>query len=123
MKPDIRNRDDLKSIMSRFYEKLLADESISYLFTEVAQIHLDEHLEELADFWDQMLFDNYGYEKNVMQIHRSLHEKSPLEESHFQTWMKYFHESIDENYQGDVAQNMKDRAYSIAYLMRTKFVK
>ncbi len=123
MKPDVRNSADIHEIMKNFYSKLLRDDSVSYLFTDVAKIQLDEHLDELVAFWDQILFSNYGYEKNVMNIHRDIHEKSQFTEEHFKTWMQYFYESIDEKHEGEIAQNMKDRAYSIAYLMRTKFLK
>ena len=50
---DIASREDILLIMTQFYDKLLKDESISYLFTEVAQVHLEEHFPVLVDFWDR----------------------------------------------------------------------
>ena len=40
MKRDIESREDLLQLMKLFYDKLLHDESISYLFTDVAKIDL-----------------------------------------------------------------------------------
>ena len=54
---DIQTREDLHLLMSEFYKKLLADDKISFIFTEVAQIDLEPHLWELVDFWEQILFD------------------------------------------------------------------
>ena len=39
-KKDIENRKDLMQIVRLFYDKLLADDTINYLFTEVAKIDL-----------------------------------------------------------------------------------
>ncbi len=123
MKQDIQNAEDLYQIVSSLYNKLLSDEQISPLFDEVVEHGLEEHLRNLVAFWDQMLFGNFGYEKNVMQVHQEKHSKMPFTEEHFNTWLQHFNDSVAEGYEGEVAQNMKDRAYSIAYLMKTKILK
>ena len=43
MEKDIENRDDLLKLMKIFYEKLLSEPSISYLFTDIARIDLSQH--------------------------------------------------------------------------------
>jgi len=58
MKKDISNRDDLLKLLTLFYNKLLADKSISYLFTDIAKIDLSHHLDILVNFWDSVLFQN-----------------------------------------------------------------
>ncbi|GEM_PF-2383484 len=55
-KEDIINREYILLIMRSFYDKLLADSSISHLFTEIAQVDLEDHFPRLVDFWDSMLF-------------------------------------------------------------------
>jgi hemoglobin len=76
--------------------KLLGDDSISYLFTDIAKIDLPHHLDILVNFWDSVLFQNDVYRKNAMQPHLILHQQSPLQKHHFETWLKYFNESVDE---------------------------
>jgi hemoglobin len=105
-----------------FYEKLFADADIAYLFTEVANIQLDTHLPQLCDFWESILFDKNDYAKNVMTLHMDLHKKSPLNAKHFETWIRHLFETIDEQYEGALAQKMKDRANGIAYIMKTKVI-
>lgn len=117
---DIQSREDLHLIVSVFYHKLLSDDKISFIFTEIAQIDLEPHLWELVDFWEQMLFDKGDYRKNVMQLHLDLNQKIKLTEEHFAIWLNYFNASIDENYKGQVAENMKTRALSIATVMKIK---
>jgi hemoglobin len=120
MKKDIESRKDLFFLVGRFYEKLLQDPSISYLFTEVAKINLEHHLPVLVDFWDSILFQSDTYRKNAMQPHMDLHAKSPLLPRHFETWLRYFKESVDENFEGKTAFLAKERATSIATVMKIK---
>jgi hemoglobin len=117
---DIQSREDLHLLMSEFYVKLLADGKINYLFTNVAKIDLKPHLWELVDFWEQMLFDRGNYRKNVLQLHTDLNQKSKLSGAHFDIWLNYFNLTIDENFAGQIAENMKTRALSIATVMKIK---
>ena len=120
MKPDIRNREDLLLLVTSFYNKLLADNSINYLFTEVAKIELPHHLEILVDFWDSVLFQNDTYRKNAMLPHMVLHQKSSLQKHHFETWLNYFNKTVDELFIGEKAFVAKERALSIATVMQIK---
>ena len=120
MKKDIANREDILKLLTHFYDKLLADPSISYLFTDVAKIDLNHHMETLVNFWDSILFQSDTYRKNAMQPHMVLHQKSPLEKHHFETWLAYFNETVDEFFEGDKAHLAKERAVSIATVMQIK---
>ena len=117
---DIQTREDLYLLMSEFYKKLLADDKINFIFTEVAKIDLEPHLWDLVDFWEQMLFDTGSYRKNVLQIHLDVNQKIKLSEEHFAIWLNYFSTTIDENFTGQIAENMKTRALSIATVMKIK---
>lgn len=121
-KKDIANREDLLLLMQEFYKKLLADESINYLFTDIAKIDLDHHLPVLVDFWDSILFQSNTYQKNAMQPHIALHQKSPLQKHHFETWLGYFKASVDELFSGDNSFIIKERATSIATVMQIKTI-
>ncbi len=120
MKNDIQNRADLLQLVTRFYEKLLGDDRISYLFTDVANIDLAHHLPVLVDFWDNVLFQSDTYRKNAMQPHLHLHQLSPLTKEHFNTWLRYFRETVDELFEGEKAFQAKERATSIATVMQIK---
>jgi hemoglobin len=119
-KKDIENRDDLLLLMQAFYKKLLSDNSINYLFTDVAKINIEHHFTVLVDFWDSILFQSGTYQKNAMQPHIALHQKSPLQKHHFETWLRYFKETVDELFAGDNAFVIKERAVSIATVMQIK---
>ncbi|MBK6936256.1 MAG: group III truncated hemoglobin [Chitinophagaceae bacterium] len=120
MARDIENRNDLLLLVTKFYEKLLGDDNINFIFTDVAQIDLKHHLPVLVDFWDAILFQSDTYRKNAMQPHLDLHMKSPLQKHHFEIWLRYFKESVDENFEGEIAFLAKERATSIATVMQIK---
>lgn len=122
LKKDIENRDDLLLLVQEFYKKLLADPSISYLFTEVAKIDLEHHFPVLVDFWDTILFQSGTYQKNAMQPHLLLHQKSPLEKHHFETWLRYFKETVDALFEGEIAFMAKEKAQSIATVIQIKTI-
>ncbi len=120
MKRDITNREDLLLLVTRFYDRLLSDPSISYIFTDVAKIDLAHHLPVLVDFWDSVLFQSDTYRKNAMQPHLDLHHRSPFSAHHFETWLRSFNETVDELFEGDTAFIAKERARSIATVMQIK---
>jgi len=122
MKKDISSREDLFLLIKNFYDKLLSDKTISYLFTDIAKINLDHHLPILVDFWDSVLFQSDTYRKNAMQPHLILNQKSPLEKHHFETWLMHFNNTVDELFEGEKAFLAKERAQSIATVMQIKLI-
>ncbi|MFP9099686.1 group III truncated hemoglobin [Flavobacterium sp. RHBU_24] len=118
---DILNRRDLEILLRSFYGKLLKDPAISYIFTDVAKINLEEHLPHLVDFWEQMLFHTGGYRKNVMQLHLDLNAKEHLTEKHFEIWLSTFNTTVDGLFVGENAENAKTRGLSVATIMKIKF--
>ena len=118
---DINNRIDIDIILRSFYQKLLLDKRIAYIFTDVAKIDLEKHLPIIGDFWEMVLFHTGNYQKNVLRIHQDLNQQSPLTKEHFQIWLYNFNLTIDELYQGDNATIAKQRAQSVATVMQIKF--
>ena len=117
---DIETRKDLELLMAAFYEKLLHDDAINYIFTDVAKINLPEHLPHLVDFWEQNILNSGSYGKNVMKIHLDLNDKIPFTPEHFQTWLSHLNKAIDASFSGENSEKMKTRALSIATIMQIK---
>ncbi|HLF50807.1 group III truncated hemoglobin [Flavobacterium sp.] len=120
---DLSTRNDLEVLMNSFYQKLLQDASINYIFTEIAQINLEKHLPILVDFWQQTLFNIGGYKNNVLQIHLDLNAKISFSEEHFETWLNHFNQTVNELFIGENAEKIKTRALSIATVMKIKMAK
>jgi len=117
---DIQSRNDLEYIIQQFYKKALNDPIIGFIFTDIAQINLEEHLPIIADFWEMSLFHKGSYKRNTLQKHLNLHEKYPLQSIHFQTWVRLFQETVAQSFQGEMAERAKQRAQSIAQIIQMK---
>lgn len=122
MKKDIENQADLYFLVDEFYKKLLADKSISYIFTEVVKIKIEEHLPILVTFWSQAILGTGGYFNNLTQIHLDIHAKEKLTPELFTIWLNYFYNTVDENFIGEKAEKIKTQALNIATVMQIKLV-
>jgi hemoglobin len=120
MKEDIRNRKDIEELVTRFYDKVKPNPVIGFIFTSVANIHWEEHIPVIVDFWETVLLDNPVYKKNAMEPHFALNAKQPLEMIHFTEWLALFTSTVDELFEGKAAELAKTRARSIAAIMQIK---
>ncbi len=117
---DISNRKDIILLSEKFYQKLLSNPNINFIFTDVAKINLESHLPKIINFWCLSMFGEPGYDTNVMHVHLELNEKFPLQPEHFKIWLDTFFETVDENFSGINADSIKTRALSVATIMQLK---
>ncbi|MFN8338410.1 MAG: group III truncated hemoglobin [Saprospiraceae bacterium] len=116
---DISQRTDLIKIVDHFYEKVRKDEVLSRMFLHV---NWNTHLPLMYDFWDNVMFHTGNYTGNPMAKHYTSHQKNPMNESHFSRWLLLFGKSVDELFEGVNADILKERANSIATIMRLKIL-
>jgi hemoglobin len=121
MKSDISTSADIHTLINSFYEKVKADETIGYIFNDVANVHWEQHLPKMYAFWEFLLLGKDTYAGNPMEVHQRLHQKTPLKEIHFDQWLKLFHETVDEHFAGQVAEDAKSRSKLIALTWKPKF--
>ncbi len=120
MKKDITNRKDIQLLVDTFYTKVKGDPVIGFFFTEVIQLKWDVHIPIMYDFWDTILFGNMGYKGNPVLKHVELHQKEPLDQKHFDRWLALFTETLDELFEGKIAELAKSKASTMAQLMMYK---
>ena len=118
---DISNREDIHFIITKFYEKLVTDtEMLPFFDAILKQNHLDDHINVIADFWNDILFYTTSYQNNVLQKHLSFDDKVTFKKAHFEKWLHYLTKTVQDFFKGQNAQNMLDRANSIAQVMQVK---
>lgn len=120
MKAAIKNRDDIEKLVNAFYDKIKTDDKIGYFFTDIAKVNWEDHLAKMYDFWDNILFYNGNYTGNPIVKHKELHQKSKMNEVHFQHWNALFNKTVDELFAGEKAEEVKKRAANIAMAMMYK---
>ena len=87
MKPDLTNRADIQLLITTFYEKVKREETIAYIFADVAKVDWESHLPVMYDFWETMLFHTGSYRRNAMKAHMDLNQKTPLKQVNFDKWL------------------------------------
>lgn len=120
MKTDIRDRADIQLLVDTFYNKVQQDDTIGYLFNDVAKVNWAHHLPRMYEFWEQVIFQTGNFKGNPMRAHVNLHHQSPLNKDHFARWQQLFLETVTELFEGDNAELARQRAKSIATIMQMK---
>ena len=119
---DIKDREDIQYLVQTFYDTALADPLIGPVF-KAANFDLEEHLPVMVSFWETILFDVITYSGNPMLKHLELNRSVPLNPVHFERWMKIWEETINDKFEGPLAQKAIARARSIAQLMEYKILR
>jgi hemoglobin len=122
MKKDLEQRADIELLITRFYDKVIADDVIGYIFNDIAKVNWPKHLPVMFDFWENVLFFTGKYEGNPMTVHQHLHRVVPLTKAHFDRWYQLFSQTVDELFEGNNAILAKQRALSIATIMQLKII-
>lgn len=123
MKKDILNRKDIEKLVNVFYEKVKQDKIISHFFSDVVKVDWEQHLPIMYRFWENLLFYTGNYNGNPMQQHLAIHSKHPFTIKDFTQWTILFNETVDELFEGENAELIKQRAQSISTIMQIKMFK
>jgi hemoglobin len=113
---DIGTKDDVKLMVDTFYGKVNSDTLLSSVFNDHSKVNWDTHLPKMYDFWNTLLFADGNYKGSPFEKHIGL----PVDRQHFKHWMEIFCQNIDEHFIGEVAEQTKLRAKSIAWTFESK---
>jgi hemoglobin len=113
LKADIHNSDDVKLMVTTFYNNLLLNEEIKPLFDG---IDFEHHMPRMIAFWEFVLLDKEGYTTNVFDKHVHL----PLSANHFSIWLSVFEKTVNSLFEGENAQKAIFRAKTIAFSFESK---
>lgn len=111
---DITSEADIRQLVDIFYGKVRQDEVLSPVFEPVIGDSWEHHLGHMTDFWSTLLLYTKKFSSDPLTKHLPL----VLTKAHFDRWLLLFHGTVDELFQGEIAENAKKRAYSIARIMK-----
>lgn len=111
---DINNEADIRNLVNTFYGKVRQDELLAPVFETVIGDQWDHHLERMTDFWSTLLLYTKKFSDDPLTKHLPL----ALIKDHFDRWLLLFQGTVDDLFQGQIAENAKKRAYSIARIMK-----
>ncbi|MGA8855332.1 MAG: group III truncated hemoglobin [Christiangramia sp.] len=111
MKGDLKERADIHKLVVKFYGKVRENEEIGYFFNNTIQ-DWEKHLEKITDFWESNLFFTGSFRGNPAIAHvkvDSAHNNT-ITEYHFGIWLNLWFQTIDELFEGEMAQRLKNNA-------------
>ena len=95
-KNDIKNEDDVSTLVHTFYAKVRADELLGPIFEPIIKDNWAPHLKRMVDFWSTILLYTHKYKDDPMPKHMQL----PVEQRHFDRWLFLFSETLDTLFAG-----------------------
>jgi len=112
---DIKNREDIKLLVTTFYSKVRESKEIGHFFNDTIT-NWDEHLEKLTDFWESNLFFKAKFKGNPAKVHIKLDHKyhKGIQMEHFGNWINMWFETIDSLFEGENANRAKHNARKMA---------
>ena len=116
MKSDIKSDEDIKLLIDTFYSKVNKDEILSPVFNDIAKINWEEHLPIMYSFWSTILFATERYKGDAFSFHKNL----PINKKHFERWVKLFKETVDNNFSGEKAEEIKVRVDSMNIMFQKR---
>lgn len=119
-KTDILGRDEIVRLVDAFYYKVRSDETLGFIFDEVAAIDWDAHLPKMYAFWQTVLFRDGGFRGDPIGKHARLVPLTKMGSEQFDRWLELFRETVDELFFGENAEHIKRCAEDMAKVIHSK---
>lgn len=116
MKRDIENLDDIKLLVNTFYGRIQKNLVLGPIFEEKVGGRWDQHLEKMYRFWQTILFNEHTYSGAPFPPHANL----PIDENHFIIWVRNWTVTVDDFFEGPIADEAKKRGTLMAAIFNSK---
>ena len=110
----------VRHLVDSFYEKVQADSLIGPVFTDVAQVDWAKHLPKMYAFWESIILGNNAYDGQPFRPHLIVNQTHTLTIDHFERWLQLFSETLAEQFTGETAEQVRQRATQIALVWSHK---
>jgi hemoglobin len=116
MKKDIETEDDIRQLVDTFYEKVNIDELLSPVFNQHSDVNWPLHLSKMYQFWSTQLIGPVTYKGQPFPPHTKL----SLSQDHFRRWLELFIDTVNEMFDGAIADLAVYKARNIAQVFQYK---
>lgn len=109
----IENREDVTLLVHSFYDKIRVHTILGPIFNRsIPDDHWPDHLEKLTDFWESHLFGVAKFKGSPPIAHQKvdIKEGHTISTTHFELWLQLWFQTLDELFEGELAERAKDRA-------------
>lgn len=122
-KPDIAGRPEIERLVNVFYQRVGADETLGFIFNDVAQTDWEVHLPKMYAFWETVLFRSGGYVGNPLAAHAKLMPLTEMGRPQFDRWLALFRSTVDDLFLGEKAEHIKNCAADMANVIHARLNK
>lgn len=121
MKLKLENREHIKLLVETFYGKVREDQLIGDFFNQTIN-DWPHHMEQLTDFWEgnlllKPIFRGHPGAKHIL-VDRSF--GGTMRKEHFDRWLQLWHQTLDEGFEGEGAEQAKTIAGRAALMFMSK---
>src|ERR1035437_149358 len=119
MKNDITNLKDIQFLVDQFYAVVQKDTFLGPIFNARLAGRWEMHHRKLYRFWNTVLLRRPDYFGDPVPMHFNMN----IDESHFDHWLKLWFKTVDEYFEGEIADRAKLRGRTIAASFLSKIKK
>lgn len=116
----IQSRTEVDILVRRFYDKVRVHPTLGPIFNGIVE-DWEIHLVHLSDFWEMILLQTGpGAGKfNPTKVHREVDSAVDhrIDQVHFGNWLELWFTTIDEFFEGEVAEYAKEHARRMAHML------
>lgn len=116
MEKEILHLEDIKILVDSFYGKVREDELLAPIFNEVIKDRWPAHMETMYTFWQTLLLGERTYKGHPFAPHANLF----ITKIHFDRWLELFYKTVNDNFEGEKAEEAKWRASRIAEVFQMR---
>lgn len=116
IKRDITTEEDIKLLVDTFYASLNQHPLLAPIFNDFAKVDWPSHLPVMYSFWGSLLLDNVVYTGRPFPKHARL----PIKQEHFTAWLNLFIKTVDDLFEGNKAEEAKQKAMNIARVFQMR---
>ena len=119
-KQTLDSPEAVRLLVNSFYDKVRIDPLIGPVFTDVAQVDWSSHLPKMYAFWESIILGNNAYDGHPFRPHLLVNQKQTLYVEHFERWLQLFSATLHEQFTGETAEQVRQRATQIALVWSQK---
>lgn len=112
----LNNLQAIQLLVDNFYSAVRANELLGPVFNGILQHRWPQHLEKMYRFWQTVLLEEHTYHGSPFPPHAPL----PIDKLHFDTWLAIWHNTIDQYFEGPIAEEAKWRGEKMAAMFLSK---
>jgi hemoglobin len=111
---DIESIDDVKFLVDHFYAKVQVDDLLGPIFNSRLEGRWEQHHKRLYRFWNTILLRKPDYYGKPVEMHFDMN----IGGEHFSRWLEIWNETVQNNFEGTIAERalLRGKTMAMAFL-------